>query len=258
MAAAVTAILLGGWQGMALGGQQITGKISTASRQPDVTASVPASLSSEALVRKFLEADGAAAKAAYVKSPEQTQPLMESYYKKFGGGSAAEVSSVTCSSPGVSAEFPGGPPVIHAVADLRDGSRQYFTLEESAGSPLIDWTTSTGWTGVEFSDLLVRPGVSCRMHVLAHEDDWFPAPAAEGSDLCLRIVDPRTGLAAGYAYVRQQSEEGYHLQRALAGKKGLVRLTLTLESDPDLAPHRAVRVRAFHHAGFRAPENPSL
>ena len=258
LAAAVTGILLGGWQGLALADQPLTGRFNAAPREVAPAKPASAALSSEAVVRKFLEAEGAAAKAMFVKSPEHTQPLMESYFKKFGGGPTAEIASITCSSPGISAEYPSGPPVIHAVADLRDGSRQYFTLEETARGPLIDWTTSTGWSGVEFADLLARPGVSRRLHVLAHRDDYFPAPAGEASDLCLRIIDPRTGLPVGYAFTPLKSGEAAHLQSALMGGRRLVRLTLTLESDLALAPHRAVRVRAFHHTGFRAPESPSL
>ena len=216
-----------------------------------------------ALVKKYLAAPDAVAKAAYVRNPDRVQPLMEQYFadhplenRPMASCSvrASGLSHYTDSSVAV-------PVTPVAVESALGGVAQVFMVEHRADGPVIEWESSVGFNDRESFSARPEGGKSMVLRVEAVVDDYFNhgyADAAKWVCLRLRLADRPDETV--YAYVDRRSDLCGTVGRLWMERpdQSVRRLTVEVSSDGATAKTRQVRLTGLVSPSWRLPDEPVL
>lgn len=154
------------------------------------------------LVEKFLAAESAATKAAYVRDSDRVAPLMADWYGRQPGGLPVKARAIEASGTGY---YSGGDstPVTDVRVELPNGQTAFYTVEHTTDGDRIEWESSVGYTA-DLKHLMEQgpAGGSQKIRVLAAFDDYynFSFPDAE-SHLCVRLHDPVSREFLGFGYL---------------------------------------------------------
>lgn len=215
------------------------------------------------VVEAFLIAEGADAKAPYVRDPVRVLPLMREWYAARSGGAAAVISQINVSGAG----FYGGNaeqhPFSEVQAELKDGTALTMTVEHRPEGDVIEWESSVGYTGVDW-DSFTRGGERTKVRLLAALDDYpnyrYSAPEARDSHVCVALFDPHSREKLGYGYLPKSHPSALQMQRQLLstvtrGTRTLRPVMLDLKAEPDARETKQVEIVRFIQTGWR--EHPT-
>lgn len=170
------------------------------------------------LVEKFLAAENAAAKAAYVRDSNRVAPLMADWYQRQPGGTSVKPRAVEASGTGFySAEASN--PVTDVRVEMPDGQTSFYTVEHSPEGDRIEWEASVGYTA-DFKSLLERgPAAGPQtVRVLAGFDDYYNYDFTDSSThFCVRLHDPVNREFLGYGYLPVEDAAAFPLATMLNG-----------------------------------------
>lgn len=242
---------------------------------PTATVAAAASVTAEAplpddlkvratsVVQAFLAAEGADAKAPYVRDPVRVLPLMREWYAARSGGAAAVISQINVSGAG----FYGGNaeqyPFSEVQAELKDGTALTMTVEHRPEGDVIEWESSVGYTGLDW-DSFTRGGERTKVRLLAALDDYpnyrYSAPEARDSHVCVALFDPQSREKLGYGYLPKSHPSALQMQRQLLstisrGVRTLRPVMLDLKAEPDARETKQVEIVRFIQTGWR--EHPT-
>jgi hypothetical protein len=228
--------------------------------RPDTTDSSERAV---ALVRRFLAAPTAGAKAEHVRDPHRVSPLMYAMAAR-QPDLFRPVTDAVVRAAGLShyADPRIGLPVTPVVAEMPDGSSRTYFVEHGPRGDAIEWESSVGYC--EPLDVATgRAGLGrAKWRVEATPDDYFNRSFADGGKLiCLRLTRAEAPDETVWAYAERNSEVGRALSRLWMEAPGewVRRLTVSVQADRTTPATRQLRLTELHHAGWRSPDTqPSL
>lgn len=161
------------------------------------------------VVKAFLAAPTAEAKAKWVLNPEASLQQLTSWYASRPAAYAAR--EATAEVGDVQQGFyarPGDSKVVSEVpVTTDDGLTVNYLVEHQADGPKIAWAESVGFSPVPWEKMLTSPpgDTPATLRVLACRDDYYNyAFQDESRFCCIRLHDPRTREILGYAYAERR------------------------------------------------------
>lgn len=167
---------------------------------------------SRKVVRKFLEADGVAAKAAFVRMPEKVRPLMEQWYITHPSSPlSSEDTNLSRKAIVENSIF-----IFLGVTVGKDEPiLRYFTVEqipnadpEKQATYLVDWETSVGYQPMELRDYQVKqPKEPMLFRVNVKPDTYFNYGFDDKEQwLCYKLTYPGDPDFFLYGYIKKGTE----------------------------------------------------
>ena len=182
---------------------------------------------SRKVVRKFLEADGVAAKAAFVRMPEKVRPLMEQWYITHPSSPlSSEDTELNRKAIVNNSIF-----IFLGVAVGQDRIVKYFTVEqipnedpEKQATYLVDWETSVGYQPMELRDYQIKqPKEPMLFRVLVKPDTYFNYGFNDKDQwLCYKLIYPGDPDFFLYGYVKKGTELAADMEQQLFREPNIV------------------------------------
>ena len=175
---------------------------------------------SRKVVRKFLEADGIAAKSAFIRMPDKVRPLMEQWYITHPSSPlSSEDTELNRKAIINNSIF-----IFLGVAVGPERIVKYFTVEQipdedpaKQATYLVDWETSVGYQPMELRDYQIKqPKDPLLFRVNVKPDTYFNYGFDDKEQwLCYKLTYPGDDDFFLYGYIKKGTELAAAMEQQL-------------------------------------------